>query len=105
MFKNDNNYLKETSRRTDIHRGVERLKIIHLGKNRLRCPLVRLSGLQGYNMDHNGHGINLYGVIMTLMGNLHAREHSNMGHLDNYTNYTNYQIVNCLIDLHVIITQ
>ena len=31
--------------------------------------LVRLSGLQCFNMGHNGHGINLYGVIMTLMEN------------------------------------
>ena len=37
--------------------------------NRLRCPLARLPGLQCYNMGHNGHGINLYGVVMTLMGN------------------------------------
>ena len=31
--------------------------------NRLKCPLARLSG----PMRHNGHGINLYGVIMNLM--------------------------------------
>ena len=37
--------------------------------NKLRCPLARLSGLQCFNMGHNGHGINLYGVIMILMGN------------------------------------
>ena len=37
--------------------------------NRLRCPLARMSGLQCINMGHNGHGINLYGVSMTLMGN------------------------------------
>ena len=37
--------------------------------NRLRCPLARMSGLQCYNMGHNGHGINLYGVSMTLMEN------------------------------------
>ena len=37
--------------------------------NRLRCPLVRMSGLQCFNMGHNGHGINLYGVSMTLMEN------------------------------------
>ena len=37
--------------------------------NRLRCPLAGLSGLQGYSMGHNGHGINLYGVIMTPMEN------------------------------------
>ena len=30
----------------------------------LECP-----GLQCFNMGHNGHGINLYGVSMTLMGN------------------------------------
>ena len=30
--------------------------------NRLRCPLARMSGLQCFNMGHNGHGINLYGV-------------------------------------------
>ena len=37
--------------------------------NRLRCPLARMSGLPCFNMGHNGHGINLYGVSMTLMGN------------------------------------
>ena len=37
--------------------------------NRLICPLARMSGLQYFNMGHNGHGINLYGVSMTLMGN------------------------------------
>ena len=37
--------------------------------NRLRCPLARMSGLQCFNMGHNGHGINLYGVSMTRMGN------------------------------------
>ena len=49
--------------------------------NRLRCPLARLSGLQCFNMGHNGHGINLYGVVMILMGNLHAGGQSNLGHL------------------------
>ena len=34
--------------------------------NRLKCPLARMSGLQCFNMGHNGHGINLYGVSMTL---------------------------------------
>ena len=37
--------------------------------NRRRCPLARMSGLQCFNMGHNGHGINLYGVSMNLMGN------------------------------------
>ena len=37
--------------------------------NRLRCPLARMSGLQCFNMGHNGHGINMYGVSMTLMDN------------------------------------
>ena len=37
--------------------------------NRLRCPLARMSGLQCFSMGHNGHGINLYGVSMTLMVN------------------------------------
>ena len=37
--------------------------------NRLRCPLARMSGLQCFNMGHNGRGINLYGVSMTLMEN------------------------------------
>ena len=34
--------------------------------NRLKCPVARLSGLQYFNMGHDGHGINLYGVIMTI---------------------------------------
>ena len=40
--------------------------------NRLRCPLARLSGLQCFNMGHNGHGINLYGIVIILMRNLHV---------------------------------
>ena len=32
-------------------------------------------------MSHNGHRINLYGVIMTLMGNLLAGGQSSLGHL------------------------
>ena len=32
-------------------------------------------------MGHNGHGINLYGVVMILMGNLHAGGQSSLGHL------------------------
>ena len=41
----------------------------------------RLSGPQCYNMGHNGHGIDMYGVIMNLMGNLHAGGHSDQGTL------------------------
>ena len=37
--------------------------------NRFRCPLARMSGLQCFNIGHNGHGINMYGVSMTLMAN------------------------------------
>ena len=48
--------------------------------NRLKCPLAKLSGLQCFNMGHNGHGINLYGVVMILMGNLHAGGQSNLVH-------------------------
>ena len=44
-------------------------------------PLARLSGIQCYDMGHNGHGINLYGVVMTHMGHLHAGGQSNLGHL------------------------
>ena len=36
---------------------------------RCDCLMARLSGLHCYNMGHNGHGINLCGVIMTIMGN------------------------------------
>ena len=32
-------------------------------------------------MGHSGHGINLYGVVMILMGNVHAGEQSNLKHL------------------------
>ena len=32
-------------------------------------------------MGHNVHGINLYGVVMTLMDNLHAGGQSSLGHL------------------------
>ena len=33
---------------------------------------VRCLDLQCYNKGHNGHGINLYDVLIILMGNLHA---------------------------------
>ena len=49
--------------------------------NRLRCPLAGLSGLQCFHIGHNGHGINLYGVFMILMGNLYAGGQSNLGYL------------------------
>ena len=49
--------------------------------NRLRCPLARLTGLQSFNMGHNDNGINLFGVVMILIGNLHAGGQSNLGHL------------------------
>ena len=32
-------------------------------------------------MGHNGHVINLYGVVMILMGNVHAGGQSNLRHL------------------------
>ena len=41
----------------------------------LDCPTPN------FNMGHNGHGINVYGVVMILMGNLHAGGQSNLGHL------------------------
>ena len=47
----------------------------------LRCPLAILSGLQCFNMGHNGHGINLYGVIIIIMGYFHVGGQSNLGHL------------------------
>ena len=49
--------------------GQKQLNCRHCRCNRLRCPLARMSGLQCFNMGHNGHGINLYGVSMTLMWN------------------------------------
>ena len=49
--------------------------------NMLRCPLARLSDLQCFCMGHNDHGINLYGVVMILMGNLHAGGQSDLGQL------------------------
>ena len=42
---------------------------------------ARLSVLHCYNIGHNGHRINLYGVIMTRVGNLHAGGQSSLGHL------------------------
>ena len=32
----------------------------------------QIDPMQCYNMGHNGHGINLYGVLMILMVNLHT---------------------------------
>ena len=49
--------------------------------NRLRCPGLDCLSVQCYYKGHNGHGINLYGVIMTLMGNSHTGGQSNLGHL------------------------
>ena len=43
--------------------------------------LARLSGFQCFSMGHNGHGINMYGVVMIPMGDLHAGGQSNLGHL------------------------
>ena len=40
--------------------------------------LARLSVLQCYNMAHNSHGINMYAVSLTLMGNLHAGGQSSL---------------------------
>ena len=70
---------------------------------------ARLSVRQCYNMGHNGHGINMYGVIMTLMSNLQAGGQSslniksNMGiliqfveHLIHYQKY--YKHVNSCWD-------
>ena len=34
--------------------------------------------LQFLSMGHNGHGINLYGIRMILMGNLHTGAHSDV---------------------------
>ena len=39
-----------------------------------------MSGMQCFNMGHSCHGINLYGVVMILMGNLHEGRQSNLGH-------------------------
>ena len=49
-----------------LYGGISRFRFRYRC-NRLRCPLARVSGLQCFNMGHNGHGINLYGVSMTLM--------------------------------------
>ena len=63
-------------RARDKHNERHVTSVSHLchktGCNRLKCPPVRLSDIQCYNMCHNGHGINLYGVIMITVGNLHA---------------------------------
>ena len=40
----------------------------------------RIVPLQCHNMGHNGHGINLYGVLMIIMGNLHTGGHSVLVH-------------------------
>ena len=53
--------------------------IVKFRCNMLKCPLARLSGLQCYNMGHNGRGINLYDVRIILMGNYHAGGHYDRG--------------------------
>ena len=42
--------------------------------NRLKGPLARLSGLWPYDLGHNGHGINMHGVIKMLVDKWHAGE-------------------------------
>ena len=51
----------------------------HSGRETLR-PLARLSGIHCFNMGHDAHGINMYGVVMILMGN-YVGGQSNLGHL------------------------
>ena len=48
---------------------------------------ARLSGLQCFNMGHNGHGINIYDVVMIFMGNLHAGGQNHQGHLSLQVQY------------------
>ena len=49
-----------------------------------------LSGIQCYNMGHNSHGINLYGILIIPMGNLHAGGHSERRTLSPSTMCTSY---------------
>ena len=61
---------KSHRRSTYINRMINERCMAYIPRcNRLRCPLARMTGLQCFTMGHNGHGINLYGVGMTLMGN------------------------------------
>ena len=53
--------------------------VIGVGVPWLDCPL------QCHNTGHNGHGINLYGVLMILTDNLHADRPG--GLLSQYTVY------------------
>ena len=46
-----------------------------------------------FNMGNNGHGINLYGIIMILMGNLHAGGQYNLGHLSLLHRYLSGSLV------------
>ena len=58
-----------------------------------QMSLTRLSGLQCYSMGHNGHGINLYSVVMILRGNLHAGGQSNPGHFETFHQKQMYMVL------------
>ena len=52
-------------------------KQLYLGVKWLLLRFAWIFGQNGPNMGHNGHGINKYGVVMVLMGNLYSGRQSN----------------------------
>ena len=49
--------------------GGDPVALIYAGVIGSNVPWLDCPACNAFNMGHNGHGINLYGVIMTLMEN------------------------------------
>ena len=47
---------------------LEQAKVLIAGVIGSNVPWLDYPGLQCYNMDHNSHGLNLYGVLMVPVG-------------------------------------
>ena len=67
-FQTPFNWQNVSFRRVSTNITYKRWSLCNHG-NMLKWPLVWLYRLQWYNIGHNGHIINLYGVIMICMGN------------------------------------
>ena len=73
----------------NIHKTVMTTRAVspfRVAQNAALTPLLGgncyIHQMSHHNMGHNGHRINMYGVIMTLMGNLHILGgHSDRGTL------------------------
>ena len=56
-----------------------RVKFVPLYRcNRVRCSRIDCLAIQWFDMGHNAYGLNMYGVVMILMGNEHVGGHCNL---------------------------